>query len=663
MLATLMQARNITPMRALFAGILVLASTTALAAPVKIADSPFLIARDAFRVGDNGRLVKAREQLKGHVLEPYAEYWSLRMRLSEASADEVHGFFVRYPDSLLADQLRKDWLRALARQQRWDAFREEYPSVKMDEPELACLALQARWRLHDESALAELQPHWNAARDIPDGCAPLVEVLLRSGQLGPRQVLDRFRVLMHANQMTAAKRLLPWLPGEQSVEAKQIERVIRAPVKFLGKPGVDLKKAGARELVILALSRTARGDPLEAAGFWNAKLRAQFPAADQGYVWALLAEQGARRHMPESLEWYLAARDTPLSEEQAAWRARIALRQQSWAEVKYSIERMPSSMRAEATWTYWLGRAHAALGAKSEAEALYVRISGEHHFYGRLAAEELGHAFELPAKSPAPSADELSRVVAVPGLARALALYSVGMRTEATREWIWTIRGMDDRMLLAAAELARRNQIWDRAIGTADRTVAAHDFSVRYLAPYREILGEQARVQRLEEPWVYGLVRQESRFIAEAKSSVGASGLMQLMPATARWVARQLGIKGYSADKVTEPQTNAALGTFYLKHVLDDLQGSPVMAAAAYNAGPGRARKWRGPRALEGAIYAETIPFSETRDYVKKVMVNTLYYSAVFGGEVRSLKGRLGVVAPRGSGEVMALGDELPQLQ
>jgi len=237
------------------------------------------------------------------------------------------------------------------------------------------------------------------------------------------------------------------------------------------------------------------------------------------------------------------------------------------------------------------------------------------------------------------------------------------MRTEATREWLWTIRGMDDRRLLAAAELARRNEAWDRAISTADRTVLAHNFSVRYLAPYREVLAEMARSRDLDEPWVLGLVRQESRFITVAKSSAGAAGLMQVMRPTAKWVAQRMRMKNFSWARLSDPEFNAALGTYYLKHVLNQADGSPVLAAAAYNAGPTRARLWRGTAPVEGAIFAETIPFGETRDYVKKVMANTVYYAAVLGTPPTPLKTRLGTVAPRQSaaGVVAIQGERVVQ--
>jgi soluble lytic murein transglycosylase len=206
---------------------------------------------------------------------------------------------------------------------------------------------------------------------------------------------------------------------------------------------------------------------------------------------------------------------------------------------------------------------------------------------------------------------------------------------------------MSDRDLLAAAELARRNDVFDRTISTAEKTLAEHDYSLRYLAPYRDAILPKTQALALDDSWVYGLMRQESRFVISARSGVGARGLMQVMPATARIVARKIGLTGYRPGRADDMETNIALGTNYLKIVLESLDNHPVLACTAYNAGPGRAKRWRGDRPLEGAIYAETIPYSETRDYVKKVMTNSVYYSALFEEKPRTLKSRLGVIKPR----------------
>ena len=623
----------------------------ALAARGLSPDQAVLAARDAFRAGDRVKLEKIAPLAQGHVLEPYVEYWRLRLRLEDALPEDVKAFLDRNADSLLAERLRSDWLKLLGRNERWEIFREQLPLLANDDAEVACFALLARWRSQDPSAAAEIRQHWYAPRELPDGCASVAEAMLQSGEISSAQVWERFRLLTGANLLTAAKRLMTRLPRAEAIDSRAFDSVAHAPVRYLESLRGSLRSRAARELGIFAVTRLARSEPQIAESYWDRNLRDKFSLEDQGYVWGQLATSGAMRLVPDAVEWFARAGDAPLSDEQLAWRARIALRAGLWAEVKAAIERMSPLGRWDPAWTYWMGRALAATGNPADARTMYGRIAAEHHFYGRLAAEELGMPLQLPPKAAPPAPEEIAAASAVPGLQRSLALYRLDMRVEATREWNWCLRGMDDRQLLAAAELARSGEVWDRAINTADRTVWLHDFSVRYLAPYREVLAGRARERELEENWVLGLVRQESRFIANAKSVAGASGLMQLMPSTARWVARKLGMKDYSQQHVTDVNINAALGTFYLRHVLDDLNGNTVLAAAAYNAGPGRARKWRGSGPLEGAIYAESIPFNETRDYVKKVMVNTLYYAALRGGPVRPLKERLGVIAPRSAAD------------
>ena len=298
-----------------------------------------------------------------------------------------------------------------------------------------------------------------------------------------------------------------------------------------------------------------------------------------------------------------------------------------------------------------------ATGRHDEARALYAKIAGQPNFYGNLADEELGQPITVPAQAAPPSSEEMLQAMGNPSLQRALTLLRLNQRIEGVREWSWGLRGMNDRELLAAAQMARRADVYDRAIAAADRTREEHDYSLRYLAPFSEQVRPAARSQALDDAWVYGLMRQESRFVTSAKSSAGASGLMQLMPATARWVAKKIGLKNYQHGQVNDVDTNLLLGTSYLRLVLESLDNHPVLASAAYNAGPGRARKWRADGAMEGAIYAETIPFSETRDYVKKVISNAVYYAALFDGRAQSIKSRLGTIGPRAAG---TKGEDLP---
>ena len=228
----------------------------------------------------------------------------------------------------------------------------------------------------------------------------------------------------------------------------------------------------------------------------------------------------------------------------------------------------------------------------------------------------------------------------------------LGLRAEGVREWNYTTNlhqpgGMTDRELLAAADFACAQQVWDRCINTSERTRSVVDMAQRYPTPYRTAVLQRTREIGLDAAYVYGLIRQESRFIMDARSGVGASGLMQVMPATARWTAKKIGLTDFSAEQINDRDTNITIGTAYLKLALDDFDGSMALAAAAYNAGPGRPRNWRNGPLLEAAIWAENVPFTETRDYVKKVLANTTNYAAVLTGQPQSLRSRLGTVGPR----------------
>jgi soluble lytic murein transglycosylase len=403
---------------------------------------------------------------------------------------------------------------------------------------------------------------------------------------------------------------------------------------------------GQRVVALFALQRLAKQSSDLASYHW-AKLAAYFPVNEQQYFYSWLAFEAARKLDDRALQWYKLAEDAPLSELQSAWRVRIALRAQDWPEVLDSINQMAMQQQKDGAWRYWKARALQKLGSPLEARNLFAPLSTEYNFYGQLAMDELANTPVMSAATPIykPSKEAVAEMMELPGVQRTLALYRMSLGSDALEEWRWMLRNFNDRELLTAAEVARSNEMYDRAIGAAEKTVNLHDFSMRFLAPYRDALQGHIRDNGLDEAWVYGLMRQESRFVTHARSNVGAAGLMQIMPATARWVAKRLGLKSYRNELIHQLDTNLKLGTYYMKTVLAQFDDSPVLASAAYNAGPGRARQWRGSQPLEGAIYAESIPFDETRDYVKKVMSNTLYYAYQFGAAPRSLKQRMGVIA------------------
>ena len=305
---------------------------------------------------------------------------------------------------------------------------------------------------------------------------------------------------------------------------------------------------------------------------------------------------------------------------------------------------------------YWSARALLAgrpsAAQQQQARELFESIASERGFYEQLALEELGRSVTVPPAPPALSDSEKAAARTNPGLNRGLYAIVLGLRAEGVREWNYTTNlhqpgGMTDRELLAAADFACAQQVWDRCINTSERTRSVVDMAQRYPTPYRTAVLQRTREIGLDAAYVYGLIRQESRFIMDARSGVGASGLMQVMPATARWTAKKIGLTDFSAEQINDRDTNITIGTAYLKLALDDFDGSMALAAAAYNAGPGRPRNWRNGPLLEAAIWAENVPFTETRDYVKKVLANTTNYAAVLTGQPQSLRSRLGTVGPR----------------
>ncbi|MGE5522674.1 MAG: transglycosylase SLT domain-containing protein [Rhodospirillaceae bacterium] len=636
--------------RIVAAAALAVAAAGAYAGPQ---EDDFLAAREAFRVGDARKLDLYAKRLRGHVLEPYVAYWQLRLRLDDATPGEVRTFLANNADTLLAERLRTEWLKALARDQDWDTFQAELGAGVGEDLELTCYALQAKSRAKPTEALQEARPLWFVGRELPDNCTPLFKALAAAGQLSEEDVWSRVRLSLELGQTNMAWRVGTFLPPGTGPELRTLMLVSSNPAGYLDKP-VDLKTRALRETAMFAVYRLARSSPSQAAGYW-ARLESRFSEDDRAYVWGQLAYFAAMRHDPAALEWYAKAGD--LSDLQLAWKVRAALLVRSWKDVLAAIDAMTAKERGQSSWRYWKARALEALGRSEEALALFKPLSGEYNFYGQLALEALGEKIAVPPVAYKPSNDEVRAISGLPGIQRALALYKMNLRVDGTREWFYTIRNLDDKQLLAASEVARRNELWDRAINTADRTESLHDFSLRYVAPYRQNLKTYTTQLDLDEAWVYGLIRQESRFVASARSSAGAGGLMQLMPATAKWVATKLGLRNWHVSQVTDIDTNLSLGTYYLKHVLDTLDGSSVLASAAYNAGPGRARAWRTDAPLEGAVYAEAIPFNETRDYVKKVMSNATYYAHTFTQQLQSLRQRLGVIAPRRANGETPLGD------
>ena len=619
-------------------------------------DDTLLEMQQAFRKGDRKKLEQLLPAVRGHALEPWAAYWELKARLNEATSQEVQAFMQRYAGSYQEDRLRNDWLLLLGQRREWGQFADLHPHYRMsDDREVRCYAL-----LIDQikgtapaSAADDVRSNWYALRDADDGCTHAAGELYSYKKLSALDIWRKARLGAEANRSRVVRAAVEIVAPEVLTQLKE---VLDAPSKYL----LARNMAGSRvrqELVLLALIRLASGDPDSAAHQLDSKWSEYLSAEERNWAWGVIGKSAAQK-LSGSAHGYFSnvTRNSHLNDDLLGWKVRAALRAGQWKAVGNVVDAMGAEARQDSTWVYWKARAMLATkpseADRAEARQLLEGIAGTRGFYEQLALEELGQRITVP-PAPAPlTAEEKAAARANPGLNRGLYAILLGLRSEGVREWNYTTNlhtpgGMADRELLAAADFACQREVWDRCINTSERTKTVTDMAQRFPMPFRAAVVERAQGIGLDPAYVYGLIRQESRFIMDARSHVGASGLMQVMPATARWTARKIGLTGFTADQITDRDTNITIGTAYLKLSLDDFAGSMPMAAAAYNAGPGRPRSWRNGPVLDAAIWAENVPFAETRDYVKKVLSNTTNYAAMLTGQPQSLKSRLGTIGPR----------------
>ena len=615
----------------------------------------FAHAQNAYQSKNVKALTEDLKQLteQNYLLAPYADYWLMLITLSNSDKDLVKEFLFRYPDYPFTDRVRVEWLKSLGKRQDWDSFFEELPNLKREDIAVNCYALEGRARKGDVLALTEGKVLWMTSAEQPMNCEALFDLMQASKVLTQDDVWARFRIVMQDGKMPLAKAIAERDATVVKAELKLIDLVYKNPQVVLEKKSIPFKSHLGRALNLYAIDKLAKSQLDTGLNAW-AKYMPQFEADEQVYMWGRLAMRAARRHDVNALSLYSKVKNSDLDPDELAWKVRTALLDKNWNLVLATIGDMDLQQQDEQVWRYWKARAYKEQGAISKANAILVLLAREHTYYGLLAEEELGEVLSAPLMNYVPSEAEVTAVQNQPAIARALELQRLDMRWESRVEWAWATKDYDDRQLIAAAELAMRQSWYDVAINTAEKTKFIHNFVLRYPVPYRETVKNFSKENGLDEAWVYGLTRQESRFVSYAKSGVGASGLMQVMPATAAWIAKKTGFIDYHQSMIHQTDTNIKLGTYYLRYTLDLMSGQAAMATAAYNAGPGNAKHWAPKKSMEGAIYAETIPVSETRQYVQKVMANACFYSHQLGTKALSIKQRLGIIVGDGSQEVAA---------
>jgi soluble lytic murein transglycosylase len=640
------QGRELPPFtRRLSALLLLLLAVSAVQAkpdPLETQRELFLDARAALQ--DN-RLEEYRSlarRLHDYPLYPYLQFDELRTRLSRAEEQEIARFLQAHEGEPVGDRLRQSWLYNLARNQRWALFLRHYrPTGSVD---LQCYALQARLNTGDKKGLVEdILPLWLAGESRPKACDPPFKFLADGGHLDRDRVWARIRLAMQANRPALAGYLAKRLPEQEQAWVTLWRAANDKPSATLGDPRLKADTPLAREIILHALRRIARFDAAQAHEKWPAiREKHDFQGGDAATIEGYIAYAAATQRLPQAHAWLVALPAAAEDQRIREWRIRTAIDIQDWAAVRAHIEALPVEERDSEEWRYWLAYALERTGERTAAMNRFGDLAKERSYHGFLAADILRWPYEMGNAPTAYDAAALATLSRRPGLVRARELYRAGLLTDARREWAYAIRDMNNEELTLAAVLADQWGWHDRAILTVARTGNYDDLKLRFPIDHLDSVHRHARNNKLDAGQVFAVIRQESAFNSDARSSAGAMGLMQLMPGTGRLTAKRNSIPYAGAGTLLDVDRNIQLGTSYLRHVMERFNDNPVLATAAYNAGPHRVERWLPETGSESAaIWIVGIPFTETRNYVQRVLTYAAIYDWRMQRTIRPLKKRM----------------------
>lgn len=631
--------------------------------PEEPEDKWIRMAREGYRKKDLELLLAAAETAGPNAIEGYWALWALELRLEAAPDDPlVHAEFERFlqlhAGEYLGELATVRYLKTAAEVLNLETFERHFKSLAWNRDDTELLNWLYLYRLEDALARGPVPAalrktvklHLRDQKATDESFRRLGDLLARVDRSWS---WDRVLLALQKRQWTEAKRNLravprPLLPASIAT----LERILEHPHDWYRKAMKKPSSVSARvgEFAILRLISYNRQ---EAAKFLD-KIEEKLAAGRRSLLWFRLGYSAAVDRRPDAAKWFRRADKTRIPRELMAdyenvlaWEARNAIFEGNLYSLLNILRGMPEEVLKREEWVYWLGRAHAVRGNHEEAKKRFATIAGNWSFYGKLACDALQRPYPKPTLREPPQEEAVERWEENAGIRRAEVFYRLHWYADGHREWNWAMRGLDDEGRASLAEYARRQGLIHRMINTSDRTKKS-DFRLRYPTPLFSVIERSSEGQQLPTEWTYGLIRQESRFIPQASSSVGARGLMQLMPKTATWMAKQLGLNRYEAHRISDIEMNLILGTAYLRTLYESLDESFPLATAAYNAGPSRARIWRTTlrRPIEAAAFIESIPYFETRDYVKNVMSNTHTYALMLHGSAPNFSKMLGTIRP-----------------
>ena len=597
--------------------------------------------------------------LASYVLWPDLRAAFFRATLKKTDRDEVESFLAAHGVLRPARDLRYRYALHLAGAGDLDGFMKIYQSFYqgLENARLDCLALRAEIAAGRERRVVNRATElWMVGKSQVDECDPVFAFLEDNQLLGPIDYAKRFELAVDAREFSRARWLAKSIDQQHVDVANQWLSAQANPEAFVRKHMQRSSDESGLAQLVYAIERITYRDPERALELWQPLVKAQqFSSVDEYRTARHIALWTARDGLPGAYRLLTALPRAAQNTEVLRWRARSSLRDENWTNLLKDIAAMPVDESGSEEWRYWHAIALQRTGRRPEATALFGELAGERSYYGFLAADELSVAYALDDRQIDADEAVISALAARPELIRARELFFVGLDGRGRSEWDEVVSYLDPEQKVQAAKLADRWGWHSRAIAAAASVGEYDDLTLRYPLPYQRLFRQHAESASIATTWAYGIARSESLFMRDVRSSAGAIGLMQLMPATGRSVAKQLRLPFAGVDTLTDPQENIRLGTTYLGQMAERYGGNQVLATAAYNAGPHRVDRWLPESGdVDARIWIENIPFNETRKYVRRVLEAEAIFYWRITGQVRRLSDRLLLVQPNDQAQKVA---------
>lgn len=610
----------------------------------------FLQAYNKQQAGDTSGFTTSPTEMQQYPLHPWLEYGYLKQNFETTPDAQVLAFTERNPNSLMSDALYTQLSKRLAGKQDWQKLLSTIPP-DLDNTDTQCYRAQALMAVGQKQAALDTgkQAWMSITNGISNACTPVTDLLRRHVQLSTNDYWERIRAALDKNQITLASQLAADLPVEARNAIDTWIQIRKSPAEALPNAIQQPDTPYLRDAIGYGLERLARKEPQLAETLWaTARQKLKYTPEENAKVESALGMYQALRRDPAALPRLAAIPSAQRSQEGNLWMARAAARTGDWEKLLDATRQLKfDNARDAAGWQYWQARALEQTGKKREATSLYTKIAPQATFYGFLAADHLGQDYESLKIKPIDRSQRVAGLQKIAAIQRALEWFALGKREQGRKEWFRALKAMDKDGVLAMADLATRSGDPSLAILTVAKAKEWDEINLRFPLVHTELAMEQGRNQGIQPAWIMGVMRRESAFDANVESGAKALGLMQLIPPTARSVGNKLGLNIKGRDDILHPPTNIQLGSAYLRDMLGKFSGNYAQATAAYNAGPGRPPQWAPDTTINADQWVESIPFTETRDYVQAVMAyTTIYDDKLNPGKGRRLSERLPPIAP-----------------